>query len=86
MASNGVPSLLLNHATLMSSRANGIGATFTVGSCRNGMGSMRVLVPTELHTNQHGEAPRHMIGLNLRKNDRSKLRKKRFQILEIDYS
>ena len=51
MPSNGIPTLLLKHATLSSSRVSGNGAKLTVGAYRNGMDSVCMLMSTEYHAN-----------------------------------
>ena len=51
MPSNGIPMLLLKHATLSSTRVSGNVIRLTVGAYRNGMGIVCMLMSTEYHTN-----------------------------------
>ena len=81
--SNGIPCLLLKHATLRSSRANGVGTKLTVGAYRNGMGSVCMLMSTEYHTNHWDIIHRHLQDLKLYKYDRSNLHKKGFKLSSV---
>ena len=51
MPSNGIPTLLLKHATLQSDRDSGGSTKLTVGAYCNGMGSICMLISTKYHSN-----------------------------------
>ena len=68
MPSDGIPTLLLKHANLNSTRTSGSGIKLTVGAYRNGMGSICMLISTEYHTNHWDIIPRDLNDLQLYKN------------------
>ena len=78
MPSAGIPTLMLKHTTLNSSRASGSSTKLTVGAYRNGMGSICML---------HWDLiPCHINDLDLHKNDRPALRKKLFKLVtKVEY-
>ena len=64
MLSNGIPTLLLKHATLKSKYGNRAGTVLTVGAYQNSMSSICMPMLTKYHSNYWDVIPCHLSDLN----------------------